>query len=553
MIWADKIISSLSFSERGLSLIYTALLKAISKSGIGSLLISFLSILIWVGFQSGPIKCISEVLIYNGIECLPFRRLVSGPSTWLYYKTLWWVSLPLLVGFAGIDPDRANERIDKVIKYLRVSSESQKDKSGKDRQQGPIQAEIDELDVDEVLSISDDWESARTMSRENINKIINIITEDEESTYCLMVEDVDRLSRAEPLEADAFFWIAKEYDTLFYFDSMGYFDLSDPGQQLSVFFSLYQSRKEYLKISERTSIGRKKVKEDGGLPGPAPYGYQKEGDSNVLTVCEDEAEVIRDGVTILLNTDKSVAEAHRLLKEKYRNKESTVPSYSTLLKLLRQELYTGRITHEGETVGKCPQIISDDQYESLQRKLGERSREQHDDELDHVLESVIDRFGVETSLDLFEFIKGKCPKCGGDVKSWGSTERWGERVRRYQCKEEDCDFEGPLLSEKVLRKWEGRLPIICPLCGTPADETNWRQSKTKIQAIEQTCKRCGIDYTLDLPAELDDGLKRGLEFPELAIRWFSEKDQAEEDIVEPTSRDERAGDSGAQRSLQDFD
>ena len=217
---------------------------------IRALLIAILSVLIWVGISNEAIKYISEVstwALFDCVEPLDHELYTSGFSTWPYYKLPdeWWIFWVFpLVGFAGIDFDEAKEHIDKVIKYLRVSSESQQDKSGKDRQQNPIQDEIEKLDVEEVVTIADDWESARTMLRENIEEILNIVSDDEDSTYCLMLEDVDRLSRADPFEACVFFWIAKEHGLIFYFDDMGYFDFSDPGQQLAAFFGLYQSRRE---------------------------------------------------------------------------------------------------------------------------------------------------------------------------------------------------------------------------------------------------------------------------------------------------------------------
>jgi DNA invertase Pin-like site-specific DNA recombinase len=541
-----------------LSSIYENQTKSISIAGIRALLIAILIVLIWVGISNEFIKHVSEVLIWTLYNRTDSLVLDSGLSTWSYYKVPneWWIFWVLpLVGFAGIDFEEAKERVDKVIKYLRVSSESQQDKSGKDRQQNPIEKEIEKLDVEEIVTIADDWESARTMLRDNIEEILNIVSEDEDSTFCLMVEDVDRLSRAELFEACVFFWIAKELGLIFYFDKMGYFDFSDPGQQLAAFFGLYQSRRELLKISERTSSGQKSVKEDGGLPGPAPYGYEKEDDSNIIHICDKEAEVIRDGVSILLDTDDAIAAVWEELKDKYNDKEHTVPSYATFLNILRRELYTGKILHEGEVAGECPPIISDEKFEAIQQAIGEKSREQRDEELDHALKSVIERFGVDTSLELFDVIKGQCPDCEGDVETWGSTKRWGHRVLRYRCEEEDCDFKGPLLSEKLLQEWENKLPITCPLCQTPASKDDWKKSKTKIKAIEQTCDECGCEYSINLTEECMDDLKRGLEFPEYAIRWFTkEKKDSEESNANSTSDTESNKDNedDDQRDLDDF-
>jgi DNA invertase Pin-like site-specific DNA recombinase len=490
--------------------------------------------------------------------------LTDRLSTWILYTTPikgWPLWLLPLVGFVGLDFEDAKEQIDKVIKYIRVSSESQKDKSGKERQETPLQNEIAKLNVEEVFTIADEWESARTMLRENVEEVLDIVAGDEESTYCLMLEDVDRLSRAEPFEACVFFWIAKEHDLILYFDNLEYFDLSDPDQQLSIFFGLYQSRREYLKISEQTSSGQKSVKEDGGLPGPAPYGYEKLENTNILQICEEEAEVIREGVTQLLDTEAAIISVWRNLEDKYGDSDVNFPAYSTFLDILRREFYTGRIRHDGKVVGECPQILSDEEFESVQQIVDAKNREEHDEELDHILKSVIEQFEVDTSLELFDVIKGRCPECGGDVETWGSTKRLGHRVRRYRCENEACDFTGALLSEKKSQRWENRLPILCPLCQTPADDADWEQSTTKIGAIEQTCDECGREYSIDLSEELTDGLKRGLEFPEYAISWFDNDDDGSEAEANETAnssfgeKDDEANDRDDenQRGLDDFD
>jgi DNA invertase Pin-like site-specific DNA recombinase len=450
----------------------------------------------------------------------------AGPNPSLEQSPIWdwWFvwGLPLL-GFTGIGFDEVENRIDKVIKYIRVSSESQQDKYGKDRQRGPLEKEVKKLDPEESITIADDWESARTMLRGNIENILETVSADDESTYCLMLEDVDRLSRADPFEACMFFWLLNENDVIIYFANLGYFDLSEPGQQLSIFFGLYQSRKEYNKIAERTSAGQREVKENGGLPGPAPFGYEKEDDSHVIEICEEEAEIIETGVNNLLNAGGPISAVWRELNEEYGER---CPTYSTFLNILRREMYTGEIRHEGEVVSECPTIIPRETLQQIQEILDDQTKETvEDEELDPVLKTVIERFGIEPSIELLDVIKGKCPDCGGDVKTWGSTERWGHRVRRYQCKEEGCTFQGPLLSEDVLQQWEGTLPLTCPICQTPADDDEWRQSKTKINAIEQTCNSCSHEYSVDLTEESTNKLRRGLELPDCAISLFEDDDE----------------------------
>jgi ssDNA-binding Zn-finger/Zn-ribbon topoisomerase 1 len=140
--------------------------------------------------------------------------------------------------------------------------------------------------------------------------------------------------------------------------------------------------------------------------------------------------------------------------------------------------------------------------------------------LDHGLKKIISKFGVDASLEMFEdVIKRKCPKCGGDVQTWGSEERMGHRVNTYRCvyhyafsddedeNEEDnsdetdedtCDFEEPLLTGRFLRNWESSVPVTCPACQRLLDDDKWEESPTKLGAIEQTCENCGCETTINL-------------------------------------------------------
>ena len=115
--------------------------------------------------------------------------------------------LPLL-GYVGIDSDKVRDRIDLVIKYVRVSSEEQSDKSGKQRQNESLDDEIEKIDCEKSIKISKDWESASTMLRENIDEIVETVREHPDKTIALMIENVDRLSRAPPFEAAVFLWVS---------------------------------------------------------------------------------------------------------------------------------------------------------------------------------------------------------------------------------------------------------------------------------------------------------------------------------------------------------
>jgi len=317
-----------------------------------------------------------------------------------------------------------------------------------------------------------------------------------------MIENVDRLSRAPPFEAAVFLWVLSRLDVIFYFDDIGYYDFSDPHQQLTAFFELYRSRQDFNNIKERTSSGRRQIKEADGLPHKAPFGYTKVDSSNdtenhQVEINKQQAEVIQKAVERILSIEDPVVKSiWNDLKDEYENKVESFPSYQSFLRILRNNKITGDITHEGEVIGNIPQIVSSEDYQAVIECIGMPDNSEND-ELDHVLQSVIDRFGIDGSIQLFDILKGCCPECGGDVKTMGSAERWGHRTLNYKCigadvdsddtaedacknteeinnaetsdddsvdSEQGCEFNGPLLSASFLREWDRGLPIVCPRC-----------------------------------------------------------------------------------------
>ena len=467
------------------------------------------------------------------------------------------------------------DRIDAVIKYPRVSTEGQEQGTSLEDQMERLDEEEAKLDVDKTIIIGDEWESASTMLRERIDEIISKV-KGNEKTYCLMFRSVDRLSRADALESCVFLWIMKRNGVILYFDDLGYFDLSSIMQETILIMRLINSRQEYLNIIRRGKGGRRKTKANDKWPARTPYGYTKNQNGNLERV-QEEAEVIQRGVELVIGGDEehgvpvgNVSSAHSRLKEEFD--EEGLLSYGTLLDLLRKKMYTGKLIHDGETVGECPEIISPDQFEELQDVLCEREYTKDEDSLDHGLKKVISKFGVDASLEMFEeVIKGKCPECGSDIQTWGSEKRMGYRVNTYRCvyhhafgedkdeneKEEEtddytCDFEGPLLTGQFLRKWESSVPITCPACQRLLDDSRWEESPTKLGAIEQTCENCGCETTINLSS---NKFRRAQEISKDLKFFENESDETpsgQEEEQTKTSSDDNMGDDDYHR-LSDFE
>ena len=485
--------------------------------------------------------------------------------------------LPLL--FRGenemLSFEDANRLIDAVILYPRVSSQSQEDGTSLGHQNDVLNDEFSKLDTDKKEKVGNEWESARTMLRENVDEIIKRVRNTEQR-YCLMFRSVDRLSRADPLEACVFLWIMKRNDVILYFDDISYFKLSDLNQVMMLVFHLIQSRDEYLRILERGEQGRKDSKKEGEYPAKAPFGYRKT-EADQLEIVEDEAEAIQRAVELYLHGDEenevppeNVNQIKNQLDDEFTNVD--IPTYSTWLGILRRELYTGKLKHNREIVYHCPQIIPEEKFNKVIEKIGTPSNEESSSEDDFELLRIIEQFGVRSSHYLFGDritfscpgcgsntveVKKQCPECGDGIKRWGSTERWGRKVINYRCENHPdfvdgdpdevatCDFDDPLFTDSFLREWHDTVPVTCPLCQTPFTDEDWKESPTQLGAVEQVCDCCGQKTTINIDS---NKYQRGMNLPNLAIRFF------EDDVNEQKDHNEDENNtSGSQdTTLRDF-
>lgn len=491
------------------------------------------------------------VLLFGAYALTAAFMYQEGMVNWCFYKILNPDSPGWVVVTLGIAKSREDvtHLIDRVLIYPRVSSPGQEEGTSLEEQNNTLREEAEAVvDKDDIFIIGNEWESARTMLRENIDEIVAQVRNSEER-YCLMFRNVDRLTRADPFEAATFCWIMKQNGVILYFSDIGYLDFSDLMQETILMMQFVQARQEYMKIKNRGSEGRKQLKQQGAYPAKPPFGYDKDDDDSLIRN-DIEAEIIQRGAALAIEGDEelgvepgNVSDVHDQLENEYD--EEDMPAYKTLLDSFRREIYTGKLKHNGEVVAECPKILSEETFSKLQDTIGERTSEADDHELDHALKQVIDWFGVDAALDLFEeIIKGKCPKCGGDVKPWGTTERMGHKVKKYRCVNhpgsgdneegdtaddniEACDFEGPLLSSKFLREWESSVPLICPACQLPLDDEKWETSVTKLGYIEQTCDYCDTGIAVDLS---QDKFERMKEIPE-GIHFFDcisrDRDHAE--------------------------
>jgi DNA invertase Pin-like site-specific DNA recombinase len=479
-------------------------------------------------------------------------KLISISIDWSFYTTVWAFTSGAGVYYAtvaGIPFEKAKEIIDAVILYNRVSSQEQARKFGKDRQ-SDLESEYERLDTDGFYDIDLEWESGTSMIRESIDIILKIIQSEGDKRFCLMLENLDRLSRAKPFEATTFLWLIQQFGALIYVDGLGYFDLSDVNQQQVIYRELDQARKDLNRTRENTREGRKTVKEHGGFPTRAPYGYKKQpiesGNTDLEVLRRDprEATVLRELYELIVEKGLSLDEATNTLSDEYDGSDTKIPTNPTFKRIFDRTRYHGGIMHQGEIVGECPPIFSKDEMHEVRSRLeldgdigkhvSENNSENQQSSLqidNEFVKLVFETFGVDDAINRFDVIKGKCPRCGDDVKKRGSTTRRGHRVNKYQCvnhpggdgeaadgpTESDqesldtrlsqdatspdnskrCNFEGPLLNGSILSDWDQTLPLTCPQCERVLDDEEWENDRSRLNSITQICDCCGLSVSVN--------------------------------------------------------
>lgn len=515
-----------SISRSDLSTLYRSHHKSISKKAIPWLLIALL-----YPFYISVEPSIPLLTVFDSGQ--PPWLSVPNPSLSL--------SIVILFPLLGVlSREEVKPRIDIVIKYLRVSSQAQEsDGNSLDTQDDFLEDELAKLCPEEVVTIGDTWESAASMLRESIKQVLNEV-EGEDQTYCLMIRDLDRLSRADPFEACTFLWLLKTYDVILYVHGEGYYDFSDHFDALRLFMQLVRAREGYEQIITNGADGRRKAIKRGEWPAPAPYGFDKQDDKLVLN--GTETAVLQRALELLRDQEDSVKSAWERLGEEFD--EDDLPAYQSFLVILRNPIIKGEMQFDGKVLNECPAILSEEEFDELQAQLGDRSNDEIDHNIDPWINRIVERYGVEPSVDLFSDILAPiCPECGDTVHVRNRTTRRGEEVYRYRCSNhpgyqddddddededtdenesatETCDFEAPLLSEDgFLGEWDFTAPITCPVCQMPAEDDRWEQSPTKVNGIVQDCQYCGVLIDIALP---EDKMERALEIPDAALRVFGD-------------------------------
>lgn len=172
----------------------------------------------------------------------------------------------------------------KGIGYIRVSTEMQEDKFGKDSQKTMILEYAEKNDI-EIIDFVEDTISGAKESREGLNHLLY----DNVECDCIVVAKSDRIARDVMLYY--VFVHTLEVKGIKVLSASESFDNTPMGKMLLAFV-VCMAEQERINITERTSRGRKEAWKKGKHgSGVAPYGYIT--NKGELYLYEEEAVIVR--------------------------------------------------------------------------------------------------------------------------------------------------------------------------------------------------------------------------------------------------------------------
>lgn len=397
----------------------------------------------------------------------------------------------------------------------RVSTGSQLGNTSTGIQLDHLEHEVDEADGS-VVKKYEDAESGSTTDRESLNEIRNMAENDDLDV--VGVWKLDRLTRADPWESFSYLQDLRDAEVTLYSGGYGYFDFEDPRDVKQVIGQVAFAREGYNRINENSEKGQIKQLENKKWPFfGSPVGYVVDENNNIELA--SYAEVVIPEIYQLYLKTENRAETQRRINDSDILKGEEL-SDGNIKTILRSKLCIGHLALKGETIQTDRQlkVVDNDVYWRAQEVLNERKPSQvTTSDFSEEIGQLIAHYGSEFALSQIDTLTVQCPKCEGQLESYGSTTRLGKKEKNYKC--EKCNWQGPLMSSNNYEKIHGTHLLRCPFCtSTEAFEVDNLSDKS--HEYEYTCTACGNSFGTDQPP---DRYKRAIRNPNLTSDISNQK------------------------------
>jgi len=458
------------------------------------------------------------------------------------------IPIPLLFGFLSRDQ---MERQRWAI-LGRVSSKSQSNNSSTETQIEEIKDECKEADgtVEYKYELA---ESGASIDRESLEEIVAKGEKDE--IDILGVSKFDRLMRADPWQAIKYLRRLKQADVTLYVGTHGYFDYEDMFDFRILIQQVLFAREWYNRVRTNSTDGQVSKLQKGKWPfGNILYGYGKREDGEIYI--KDKKEQVLSAIFEEYKNKENLEKVHDSITERF-DIEDLPDEASDVGRILNNRICVGDLMHKSTVVCRDPDLAVVDR-ETFQNVQEIRHEQSHTSGSAREIPEAVNRAAADFDplyvLDLIDSLGPQCRKCGSDLRKYGTEDRWGIKTQKYKCKNDDCGYQGPLLTKNELEKLNGTLPVKCPYC--PATERfNVTRGSNADFAWEFTyeCQNCGKSFGSN---EVEGIYERAKENPHLQFDWYEDNRGivAQKSTEESTQSDCNSEESGSEENstLGDF-
>jgi hypothetical protein len=398
----------------------------------------------------------------------------------------------------------------------RVSTGVQHNSNSTDRQIENINEECQRADG-EVVCEFDLAESGTSIDRESLDKVASM--GEEGSVDILGVSKFDRLMRADPWMSLEYLRRLKDAGVILYVDTHGYFDYDDLYDFQSLVRQIVFAREWFERLKENAESGQIEKLEAGAWPfGNPPYGYGKEDTDDIddKLYLKPNYEEVLAAMFKFYKDKKSLSKVSDLIGDQF---DVRTPSDWQVGNILKNRICVGELTLTGEVVSQQPElaVVDKDTFEQIQTiRYDQRPKPGEAQAVPEAVNRAACEFGAEYVTNLVGLIQIRCRKCGSDMREFGTEEQYGTTLQKYQCKNDDCRYQSPLLTKEEFDELNGTLPTRCPWCPstgafdiTPLSNSNW--------AFKYNCKVCDSTFAAD---KVEGKYERAANNPELEFSWF---------------------------------
>ena len=419
------------------------------------------------------------------------------------------IGLPILTGTLNRDEVDGT----RALALIRVSTTSQGDNSSQSTQREALE-ETAEKDGLEIVGVLEAEESGAKIEREQLNEVLERAKNDEFDV--LMVYELDRLSRADPWDTQAYLRDLRDAGVTLYSDSYGYFDWTSHydfdilGREASF------ARRWLERLEEGATQGylQKLKQRKWPFGDDTPAGYATDEDRK-LHLDDDYGQYIPEFFEVYAETENR-AETKRQLNETLKQNGLDPISYSQVKTLLQSQLCIGKLSYDGEVAMECSDLkmVDKELFHEVQSILSGRETRASAPDVPEFIGEAAQEYGIDFVMNLFESFKPfRCRECDGDLEKKGTKEVWGVEFPKYECK--SCEYQGPLVTEEELKKLHQTLPLRCPFCCATEEfeTTRLRELGTKFD-YRYACQNCGQSFGSDLSP---DRIIRRLNYPNLGF------------------------------------